>query len=179
VPDSPSYPSEHAAHAAAAVLAYFTPGEAAAFQTMAEEAGWSRVIAGVQYPSDYYAGRDLGKRVAEAVIAKAKADGSDAVWTGTVPLGTCNWVGTNPGNVTGPLFAPLLMTSASQFRPTTSPASNWASRSLSSSSTGTERRVTIAGSWSRSGPRSARKLAPVDGAVSCADRGSSILAPFA
>ena len=46
---------------------------------MAEEAGWSRVLAGVQYPSDYYAGLTLGQHVAEQVIAKAKADGSDAV----------------------------------------------------------------------------------------------------
>src|ERR1051326_4909384 len=58
VPGSPSYPSEHAApaQAAAAVLAYFLPAEAQSFQTMAEQAGWSRVLAGLQYPSDYYAG---------------------------------------------------------------------------------------------------------------------------
>ena len=70
-----------------AVLAYFLPAEAQSFQTMAEQAGWSRVLAGLQYPSDYYAGLELGRRVAEQVIAKAKADGSDAVWTGTVPTG--------------------------------------------------------------------------------------------
>src|SRR5438067_9613985 len=102
MPDSPSYPSEHAAtaQAAAAVLAYMLPAEAQSFQTMAEQAGWSRVLAGVQYPSDYYAGLALGKRVAEQVIAKSKLDGSDAVWTGTVPTGACKWIGTNPGNVT-------------------------------------------------------------------------------
>ena len=85
VPNSPSYPSEHAAtaQAAASVLAYFLPAEAASFQSMAEEAGWSRVLAGLQYPSDYTAGLDLGRKVAEQVIAKAKSDGSDAVWTGT------------------------------------------------------------------------------------------------
>jgi len=124
VPDSPSYPSEHAAaaHAAAAVLAYFLPAEAATFQTMAEEAGWSRVLAGVQFPSDYYAGAELGKRVAERVIAKAKADGSDAVWTGSVPQGACNWKGSNPANVTAPGWTPLLMSSAGQFRPPPPPA---------------------------------------------------------
>ena len=67
---------------------------------MAEQAGWSRVLAGLQYPSDYDAGLALGRNVAEQVIAKAKADGSDAVWTGTVPTGPCKWIGTNPGNVT-------------------------------------------------------------------------------
>jgi len=124
VPNSPSYPSEHAAaaQAAASVLAYFLPGEAQSFQSMAEQAGWSRVLAGLQYPSDYYAGLALGKKVAEQVIAKAKADGSDAVWTGTVPTGPCKWIGTNPGNATGASFVPLLLTSASQFRPTPPPA---------------------------------------------------------
>src|SRR4051812_34192568 len=94
VPDSPSYPSEHAAtaQAAATVLAYFLPAEAAKFQAMAEEAGWSRVQAGLQYPSDYSAGLELGRRVAEEVIAKAKLDGSDALWAGTVPTGPCAWV---------------------------------------------------------------------------------------
>jgi membrane-associated phospholipid phosphatase len=124
VPNSPSYPSEHAAtaQAAASVLAYFLPAEAASFQTMAEEAGWSRVLAGLQYPSDYTAGLDLGRKVAEQIIAKAKTDGSDAVWTGTVPTGPCKWTGTNPGNVTGPTWRPLLMTAASQFRPVAPPA---------------------------------------------------------
>ena len=45
VPNSPSYPSEHAAaaQAAATVLAYFLPDEAAAFQAMA---GAGRMVAG-------------------------------------------------------------------------------------------------------------------------------------
>jgi membrane-associated phospholipid phosphatase len=124
VPDSPSYPSEHAAaaQAAASVLAYFLPAEAKNFQTLAEQAGWSRVLAGVQFPSDYYAGLDLGKKVAEQVIAKAKADGSDAVWAGSIPAGPCNWKGTNPVNITAANWAPLLLTSPSQFRPPAPPA---------------------------------------------------------
>jgi len=124
VPNSPSYPSEHAAaaQAAATVLAYFLPAEAASFQAMAEEAGWSRVMAGLQYPSDYQAGLELGRRVAEQVIAKAKADGSDAVWTGSVPQGPCYWKGTNPGNVTGANWTPLLLSSPSEFRPPAPPA---------------------------------------------------------
>lgn len=109
-PRSPSYPSEYAATAAAAaaVLGYFFPAEAQKFQVLAQEAGKSRLYAGLEYPSDYFAGLDLGRRVADAVIARAKADGSDAVWAGTVPTGKCMWVGTNPGNVTGPGFKPFL-----------------------------------------------------------------------
>jgi membrane-associated phospholipid phosphatase len=119
VPNSPSYPSEHAAaaQAAASVLAYLLPAEAQSFQTMAEQAGWSRVLAGVQYPSDYYAGLELGRRVAAQVIAKASTDGSAATWTGSVPTGACKWVGTNPGNVTAANWRPILLTSPSEFRP--------------------------------------------------------------
>jgi len=123
VPNSPSYPSEHAAaaQAAATVLAHFLPAEAQSFQTMAEQAGWSRVLAGLQYPSDYQAGLALGRRVAEQVIAKARADGSDAIWTGTVPTGPCKWIGTNPGNVTAANWTPLLLSSPNEFRPPTPP----------------------------------------------------------
>ena len=123
VPNSPSYPSEHSAtaYAAATVLAHFLPAEAASFNAMAEEAGWSRVHAGVQFPSDHFAGKALGLRVAEQVIAQADTDGSAQTWTGTVPTGPCKWIGTNPGNVTGASWKPLLLTSANQFRPPAPP----------------------------------------------------------
>ncbi len=118
VPRSPSYPSEHAAAAgaAAAVLAALLPAEAAAFQSLAEEAARSRLFAGVQYISDYTAGLELGRKVAEKVLEKARADGADAVWTGTVPTGPCIWTGTNPGNVTMPNWKPILLSTGSEFR---------------------------------------------------------------
>lgn len=124
VPQSPSYPSDYAAAAgaAAAVLGYLLPGEANTFNLLAEEAGRSRLLAGVEYPSDYLAGLELGKRVAAQVIAKARADGSDAVFTGTIPTGPCNWVGVNPGNVTAVNWKPLLLSSPSEFRPPPPPA---------------------------------------------------------
>ncbi len=123
-PKSPSYPSEHAATAAAAaaVLAYFLPAEADAFAKAAEDAGKAQLYAGLNYPSDYTAGMELGRKVAEQVIAYAKADGSDAVWTGTVPTGKCMWIGTNPGNVTATGWKPFLLASASEFRPPAPPA---------------------------------------------------------
>ncbi len=122
-PRSPAYPSEHAAAAAAAatVLAYFFPDEASSFRVMAEEAAQSRVLAGVQFPSDSSAGLELGRRVAEQVIARAKADGSDAVWTGTVPTGPCMWVGDKPANANMPNWKPILLEAADEFRPPTPP----------------------------------------------------------
>jgi membrane-associated phospholipid phosphatase len=124
VPQSPSYPSAHAATAAAAaaVLSYFFPSEANSFQGLAEEAGRSRLYAGVQYPSDYFAGLDLGRQVAARVIALAQADGSDAVFTGTIPTGKCMWTGTNPGNVTATGWTPILLATPGEFRPAPPPA---------------------------------------------------------
>ena len=119
VPDSPSYPSEHAAAAGAAagVLSYFFPDQAAAYQSLAEEAGRSRLFAAVQYPSDYLAGLELGRRVAEKVIERIRNDEYTLSWSGTVPTGKCMWTGTNPGGVTAPNWKPLLLTSAGEFRP--------------------------------------------------------------
>jgi membrane-associated phospholipid phosphatase len=123
-PRSPSYPSEHAAAAgaAASVLAYFFPDEADSFNNLAEQAAQSRLYAGVQFPSDISAGMDLGRKVAARVIERAKSDGSDAVWTGTIPIGPCAWKGTNPANVTSPTWKPFLLKSTDEFRPPPPPA---------------------------------------------------------
>jgi PAP2 superfamily len=97
-PNSPSYPSEHAAAAgaAAAILGYVMPQDAEFFADKAEEAARSRVSAGVQYPSDVRAGLELGRAVAARVIERAKTDGFDAKWDGKMPTGPGYWVGTNP-----------------------------------------------------------------------------------
>jgi membrane-associated phospholipid phosphatase len=123
VPRSPSYPSDYAAtaFAAADVLAYLNPSEADSFRAMAEEAALSRINAGVELPSDSDAGKELGHRVAAVVIGMAKADGSDAAWTGSIPTGRCMWTGTNPGNVTMPGWKTLTLASVSEFRPAPPP----------------------------------------------------------
>ena len=59
---------------------------------MADQAGWSRVLAGVQFPSDDDAGAALGQRVAEQVIAQGARPtgltqhGPERVPTGPVQL---------------------------------------------------------------------------------------------
>jgi membrane-associated phospholipid phosphatase len=123
VPDSPSYPSDYAATAGAAatVLSYFFPNEAQTFQELAEEAARSRLFAGVEYPSDYFAGLELGRQIGARVVQLARADGSDAPWTGTVPTGPCMWAGTNPGNVTAANWRPILLSSPAEFRPAPPP----------------------------------------------------------
>jgi membrane-associated phospholipid phosphatase len=118
-PASPAYPAEHAvtAGAAATVLAYLWPADAAMFDGWAEEAGRSRLLAGTDYPSDVAAGLALGRQVGAVVVAWAKTDGSDARWDGVIPTGPGKWTGTNP-------VAPMLgtwktwaLTGGSQVRP--------------------------------------------------------------
>ena len=123
-PHSPSYPAEHAAvaGAAAGVLAYFFPDDAQALMEKAEEAAQSRVLAGVQYPSDVAAGLELGRRVAEVVVERAQHDGSEVPWQGSVPTDPSGWTGTNPIGPTFGTFKPWVLASGSQLRPGPPPA---------------------------------------------------------
>jgi membrane-associated phospholipid phosphatase len=118
-PDSPSYPSEHAvaAGAASAVLAYLFPADAQMFADQATAEGNSRLLAGVQYPSDVQAGLDLGRAVAALVIARAQSDGSSAIFNGTIPTGPCNWQGTNPAEPLAGTWRTWVLTRGSEFRP--------------------------------------------------------------
>ena len=123
-PHSPSYPSEHAvaAGAASAVLAYLFPTDAQAILAQADAAGRSRLLAGVQYPSDVQAGLDLGHAVAALVIARAQSDGSSAIFSGTIPNGPCNWKGTNPAEPLAGTWKTWVLSSGSEFRPGPPPA---------------------------------------------------------
>src|SRR5437764_8505972 len=84
-PDSPSYPSEHAAAgAAAAVLSYLFPANQQAFNDMAQQAGDAMVAAGIQYPSDITAGLAVGRAAAERAIQRGRGDGPDVASTAFV-----------------------------------------------------------------------------------------------
>lgn len=126
--DAPSYPSEHAAMAGAAsrVLAHLYPDKPALrLEEMADEVAQSRVEAGVNTRSDVEAGLALGRAVADAVIAKADADGSDVVWDGQRPAGIGRgpqfWE-PPPGSVSPPIqplagtWKTWVLTSGSQLR---------------------------------------------------------------
>ncbi len=78
-----SYPDVRSAIAGAAetLLTYLFPQESPdTFRILADRATASRLWAGVNYRSDVTAGRALGKRVAERVIAYGIADGSQSPW---------------------------------------------------------------------------------------------------
>ncbi|HEY7182174.1 MAG TPA: vanadium-dependent haloperoxidase [Blastocatellia bacterium] len=124
VPNSPSYPSERAAAAGAAaeVLSYIFPNDAETFANQARECGESRLNAGVEFPSDVSAGLELGRKVAELVIARAQADNSDAVFTGEIPTGPGFWSGTNPIEPLAGTWRTWVISSGSEFRPPPPPA---------------------------------------------------------
>jgi membrane-associated phospholipid phosphatase len=118
-PAEPSYPSEHAAIAAAAVgtLANLFPQEAQFLAAAAQEAGQTRLLAGLNYRSDVEAGSALGQAVAQKANARAATDGSDKVWTGTIPTGPGLWTGTDPQDPLTGTWKPWIVTSGSQLRP--------------------------------------------------------------
>jgi membrane-associated phospholipid phosphatase len=128
-PSSPSYPSEHAAAAgaASAVLAYLFPNDAQSFTDQADMAGQSRLLAGVEYPSDVSAGLDLGRAVAARVIERARNDGSDTPWIGPMPTGPGIWYGDPvlPGMGT---WKTWVLESGSVLRPGRPPAFDSAQR---------------------------------------------------
>jgi hypothetical protein len=79
VPNHPSYPSNHSVHSWARVeiLAYLFPEDAAYFRARAEEAGLSRLWAGIHYRSDYEAGMAVGRAVGQKLVEIAQQDGSE------------------------------------------------------------------------------------------------------
>jgi hypothetical protein len=119
-----SYPSEFAAAATAAseVLAYLLPARAQDFAAKAEEAIRTRIVAGVEYPSDAAAGREIGRKVAALAVARGKADGADAKWTGTVPVGPGKWTGTNPIAPMAASWRPWVLARVDELRPPEPPA---------------------------------------------------------
>jgi membrane-associated phospholipid phosphatase len=124
VPQSPSYPSEHAvaAGAAAAVLSYLFPDQAPKLSDTAYQAAMSRVMAGVAFPSDALSGLDLGESVGSAVVAYAQQDGSNQQFTGSYPPMPGVWSSPNPVTPLAGSWKPWVLTAASDFRLSPPPA---------------------------------------------------------
>jgi membrane-associated phospholipid phosphatase len=118
VPQSPSYPSEHAvtAGAAAAVLSYLFPDQAPNLSDTAYQAAMSRVMAGLAFPSDVLSGLDLGESVGRAVVAYAQKDGSNQQFTGSYPPMPGVWSSPTPVTPLAGSWKPWVLTAASDFR---------------------------------------------------------------
>jgi membrane-associated phospholipid phosphatase len=117
--NSPSYPSEHAvaAGAASTILAYIYPDVAQELLDKAEEAAESRVLAGAHFRSDVEAGLELGRRVAEQVIARAELDNEIAAWDGVIPTGSGYWTGEKPAEPTAGQWKTWVLSSGDELRP--------------------------------------------------------------
>ncbi len=122
----PSYPSEHAAIAGAAarVLGYLFPERPALrLDEAADQAADSRVAAGAARRSDVDAGLELGHKVADKVIAYAKADGAEKPCTKKAPGGAPRYWAPPPGSVASPVqpcageWKTWALTAGNQFRP--------------------------------------------------------------
>jgi membrane-associated phospholipid phosphatase len=123
----PVYPSEQAilAAASATMLTYLYPDEADFLNGKRKEHEESRLWAGVNFRSDITIGDSLGVQVAQTVISYAKKDGSDSVWSGSIPTGPGLWFSDPVEAPLLPLWGtvkPWLMKTGDQFRPGPPPA---------------------------------------------------------
>ncbi len=124
-PSTPAYVSEYAATAGAAssILSWLFPDQSEAFDSLAQEAINSRLLAGVEYPSDVEAGLALGRQVAELVIERGMADGTNLTYDpATMPTGDCLWTGENPITPMAGSWETWVLATGDQLRPPPPPA---------------------------------------------------------
>lgn len=89
----PCFPCEHAVIASVSrrVLTYLFPKNADSLNYWANQEMNFCLWAGTGFRHGIKAGDTLGAIIANIYVNYAKADGSDAVWTGTIPAGTGLW----------------------------------------------------------------------------------------
>lgn len=116
------------AAAAASVLGTIYPDHADEYARLADEVTQVRLTAGTHTRSDIDAGSEIGRQIGALAVERAKGDGADAVWTGTIPTGDGLWVPARPfknDQPTEPLagtWRPWLIPSGSSLRPGPPPA---------------------------------------------------------
>jgi hypothetical protein len=75
-PNHPSYPAAHGCYSGSiSAVLYLFPHDAIALNALGNEAGESRLWAGIHFRSDIDTGLALGRAVANLVIDRAKKDG--------------------------------------------------------------------------------------------------------
>jgi membrane-associated phospholipid phosphatase len=105
--------------ASAAVLGFFFPSQASAFQQLVDSEATAR---GSTHPH-FEAGLAAGREVAQAIITRAQNDRFTVPFTGTIPTGAGFWIAAGtPIGGTGAGVLPFVLTSADQFRPPPPPA---------------------------------------------------------
>ena len=79
VPNFPAYISGHSTFSAAAatMLGHLIPQRAAAYKAMAQEASLSRMYGGIHYRSDCEVGLQVGAKVGDYAVQRAKSDGAE------------------------------------------------------------------------------------------------------
>lgn len=109
--------------ASAAVLREFYPLEEVRIANAVDRLGPRAGASASQALIDI--GRAAGARAAERVIARARSDGSDAVWTGTVPTGLGMWFSDTGDPPLAPMAGEMLpwtMANVEEFMPPAPPA---------------------------------------------------------
>lgn len=126
-PRSPSYPSDYAtvAAAAATVLGSVLPSPFNALSSLVDEAVHSRLVAGVEFPSDVAAGLALGQQVGQAVLQRrAAVDNFTEPWDGILRTGPGTWYpapGTTPIGAMARDWLTWIVKPSSRFRPVDPP----------------------------------------------------------
>lgn len=79
LPNFPSYTSGHSTFsgAAATVLGYIFPSNKNLYDVMAKEASESRILGGIHYRMDCEVGLQVGNKIGDYAIQRAKTDGAD------------------------------------------------------------------------------------------------------
>ncbi len=119
------YPSRTWAlcRASADVLKSLYPGDKAQLESAESECETSRLVGGVNFPSDIEAGNQVGAAVAAKVIARLANDGADkAAQTLPQPSGPGYWTGKGGLLPSWKFVKPWLTTDISQFRAPAPPA---------------------------------------------------------
>lgn len=74
VPKHPSYPANHAliAWTSATILSHYLPSAKVEWERLANEAGTSRIWAGIHYPIDIEVGKEMGIKVGNMIVDKSE-----------------------------------------------------------------------------------------------------------
>jgi len=119
LPESPSYPCEHAVAAgvASTIIGHFFPSLKDSVHKLAIRQMESRIAAGVAFPSDARAGFELGRRIALKEIEATSGFVPKNAWDGKMPTQPGLWVGKKPMMPMAGQYKTVVLDSGSQFRP--------------------------------------------------------------